>query len=151
MLACINNWEHAPQSVTCESVDTFTFTTAEALSICLVLRVSLGLRCCVPLRLWLLGAGDTHRPIGRGNQSNREWKTCQVDLMPRETPEGHHSYGKMRTHLIVFKCPLPRVSQFIHTKDLFTQQEEVPANSAFLRQDSLVPNAWVLESGQHEL
>lgn len=84
-------------------------------------------------------------------QSNREWKTCQVDLMPRETPEGHHSYGKMRTHLIVFECPLPRVSQFIHTKDLFTQQEEVPANSAFLRQDSLVPNAWVLESGQHEL
>jgi|UPI00001E7DB9 hypothetical protein len=59
--------------------------------------------------------------------------------------------GKMRTHITLFKCPLPRDPQIIHPKDLITQQEEVPENLAFLRQDSMVPNAWALESGQHEL
>lgn len=92
----MNVWEHAAKSVTCESSDTFTSPTAEALSICTVLGVSLGLRCCVLLQLWLLSAGDPDRPIGRGNQSNREWKICQMDSMPRKMPEGNHSTGMGR-------------------------------------------------------
>lgn len=119
MCVCITNWEHAPQSVTCESIDTFTFSTAAAPGICPALDVSLGPRCTVPLHLLLLSSGDPGRPIGRANQSNGEWKRCQMESQTKRSArrQSFHRDGKMRTHVTLFKCPLPMsLPNYLHKR-----------------------------------
>lgn len=149
---CINNWEHAPQSVTCESIDTFTFSTAAALSIRPALGVSPGPRCSGPLHLLLLSTGDPDRPRGRANQSTRERRECQMESQTKSNArrQSFHRDGKMRTHVTLFKCPLPRsLPNYLH-KGPFHPMGEVSANLVFLRRNSMVPNAWASESGQLE-
>lgn len=147
---CINNWEHAPHSVTCESIDTFTFSTAAALSIWPALGVSPGPRCSGPLHL---RTGDPDRPSGRANQSTREQRACQMESQTKSNArrQSFHRDGKMRTHVTLFKCPLPTSLPNYLPKGPFHPMGEVSGNLAFLRQNSMVPNAWASESGQIEL